>query len=54
MVLEQIVVLLVDLGPSPLFLFLLFVELEIIAPFCAIFGASAHLIFAHAWERLWS
>jgi hypothetical protein len=45
-VLEQIVVLMVDLGPSPISTPLLVVELKILVPVWAIYGARAHLIFA--------
>jgi hypothetical protein len=51
MVLEHIGVLLVDLGPSLIFILLLFSKLEILAPFWAIFDAIIHLIFVFAWEK---
>ncbi len=51
MVLEQIVVLMVDLGPGLVFAPLLPFELKTLGPFWAIFGVLAHMIFALAWER---
>jgi hypothetical protein len=51
MVLEHIIVLMVDLGPDLVFAILLVIELEILAPFWAIFDALTHLIFAPTWER---
>jgi len=45
---EQIIVLLVDLGPYLVFAPLLATKLEILAPFWAISDALAHLIFALA------
>jgi hypothetical protein len=50
MVLEYIVVLLVDLGLGLVFVSLLPVELEILAPSWAIFSDPAHLISILAWE----
>jgi len=49
-VLEQIVILLVDLGPDRVFIPLLVVGLEILAPSWAISSASTHLIYALTWE----
>jgi hypothetical protein len=45
-VLKLIIILLVDLGPSPIFVLLLPIELEILAPSWAISSVLAHLIFA--------
>jgi hypothetical protein len=50
-VLEEIVVLLVDLGPNLIFALLLTIELETPAPSWAISNAFTHLISAPAWER---
>jgi len=50
-VLEQIVVLLVDLGPGPISTPLLVAKLEIFVPSWAIYNAPAHLISTFAWER---
>jgi hypothetical protein len=47
-VLEYIVELLVDLGPCAISLLLLLDGLEILAPFWAISGVLAHLIFVLA------
>jgi hypothetical protein len=49
--LEQIVVLLVDLGLDPMCAPLIVAKLEILTPFWAISNALAHVIFALAWER---
>jgi hypothetical protein len=49
-VLEQIIILLVDLGLGLVFALLLVIELEILTPSWAIFYVFAHLIFALAWE----
>jgi hypothetical protein len=51
MVLEEIVVLMVDLGPSLISAHLLLVELEILAPSWAIHGAPTHRISTHVEER---
>jgi hypothetical protein len=51
MVLEQIVVLMVDLGPDLVSTPFLAIELEILALSWAIFDALTHLISAFAWER---
>jgi hypothetical protein len=50
-VLEQIVVLLVDLGPSLISTPLMVAKLEILIPSWAISNALAHLISTFAWER---
>ncbi len=50
MVLEQIVVLLVDLGLGFIFAPLLPIELEILAPSYAIFNAPTHMISTPTWE----
>jgi hypothetical protein len=50
-VLEQIVALLVDLGPSPVSTPLLPAELEIMAPSWAISNVHVHLISIFSWER---
>jgi len=50
-ILEQIIVLLVDLGLDFVFDPQLVVELQIMAPFWAISHAPTHLIFAPTWER---
>jgi hypothetical protein len=50
-VLEQIIVLLVDFGLDFVFDPQLVVELQILAPFWAIFDAPTHLIFDPTWER---
>jgi hypothetical protein len=49
MVLEQIVVFMVDLGPYLVFTPLLATELEILAPSWAIFDLPTHLISIPAW-----
>jgi hypothetical protein len=49
--LEQIIVLLVDFGLDFVFDPQLVVELQILAPFWAIFDAPTHLIFDPTWER---
>jgi len=54
MVLEQIVVFMMDLGPGLASLHLLHVRHEIMALSWAISGVPAHLIFALALENLWS
>jgi len=51
MVLDQIVVLLVDLGPGPTFALLMPTKLEILAPSWAISSILAHLISTPTWER---
>ncbi len=51
MVLEQIVVLIVDLGPGLVYAPMLPVELEILTPSWAIFGVFTHLISVLTWER---
>jgi hypothetical protein len=51
MVLEQIVVLLVDLGLGHVSTLFLYVGLLILVPSWAIFGVFTHLIFAFAWGR---
>lgn len=53
MVLEQIVVILADLGPSLIYVPLLVVELEILAPAWAIFHVLAHLIFVLALGEIY-
>jgi hypothetical protein len=52
-VLEQIVVPLMDPGPSLVFVPLLVVEFDIMAPsWEAFFDVHAHFIYVFAWERL--
>ncbi len=51
MVLEQIIVLLVDLGPGLVYAPLLPTEIEILALSWSISSAPAHLIFTPTWER---
>jgi hypothetical protein len=48
---EQIVVLLVDLGQTLAYVPLLTTKVETLIPFWAIFDALAHLTFALAWEK---
>jgi hypothetical protein len=50
-VLEQIIVLLVDLGPSLVYAPLLPIKLEILALSWSISSAPAHLIFTPTWEK---
>jgi hypothetical protein len=50
-VLKQIVVFLVDPGPSLVFAPLLTIELEILVPSWAIYDVLAHLIFVPTWKR---
>jgi hypothetical protein len=49
---EQIIVLLVDLGQNLVSTPLLVAKLETPTPFWAIFNALAHLITTPTWERL--
>ncbi len=51
MALEQIVVLLMDLGPNLVSVLVLLVKLEILVPFQATFGALTLLISTLTWER---
>jgi hypothetical protein len=51
MVLEQIVVLLVDLGLGPISTPFPLARLQILAPSWAIFGVFTHLISTFAWGR---
>jgi hypothetical protein len=48
---EQIVVIMVDLGQNLVFTPLLTIELETLAPSWAIFDVPAHLTFAPTWEK---
>jgi hypothetical protein len=50
-VLQHIIILLVDLNLGPISTPLLVVEIEILAPSWAIFGAPTHLISTPTWER---
>jgi hypothetical protein len=49
---EQIIVLTVDLGQNLIFIPLLIVKLEILAPSWAISDALVHLTSTFAWEKL--
>jgi hypothetical protein len=51
MVLEQIIILLVDMGLSFIYAPLLAAELEILVPSWAFFNVPTHLMFTRAWER---
>jgi len=48
---EQIVVLLVDLGQTLAYVLLLNTKVETLTPFWAIFDTPPHLTFALAWEK---
>jgi hypothetical protein len=48
---QQIVVLLMDLGQNLVFALMLIVELQTLAPSWTISYAPAHLTFAFAWEK---
>jgi hypothetical protein len=49
---EQIVVLLMDPSQNPIFVLLLIIKLETMAPSWAIFDVLALLTFAPTWEKL--
>jgi hypothetical protein len=51
MVLELIVILLVDPSLNTMFVPLLAIELDILAPSWAIYDVPTHMIYAIAWER---